>query len=86
MLGGVIVRGYRPEPIVQQGRPESPRVCKVMELVRSARYISLDELGKKMKLGHDQTLNAIQSASIMEGSRIYEEVVSRKVYFGWLEV
>lgn len=86
MLGGIIVRGYRPETTVQQGRPESPRVCKALEIVRKAGYISLEELCKKMKLGHDQTLNAIQSASIMEGSRIYEEVVSRKVYFGWLEV
>ena len=44
----------------------------------------LDELCRKLRLSHDQTLNALQTASIIEGSRIYEEMVNRKMYFGWL--
>lgn len=71
---------------VKIGRPESPRVMRAYRLVKDSGYISLDELCRKLKLSHDQTLNAIQTASIIEGSRIYEEMVNRKIYFGWLEV
>lgn len=84
MIGGIKNFGYCSKPIQVSGHNESPRVCKVLELVKQHGYISLVELSRKMRLSHDQTLNAVQNASLVEGSRIYEDVVNHRIYLGWL--
>lgn len=69
-----------------QGRPIAPRTRKAYDLIKQHGYISLMSLCQLMGLGIGSTMTAVQNASIMEGSLIYEEVVDGRLCYGWLEV
>lgn len=68
-----------------QGRVVVPRTIKVMDTVKKKGHISLMDLSRELGLGIGATLNAIQNATIAEGSRIYEEVIEGSLWYGWLE-
>lgn len=86
MIGGKM---YFQEPLQQheahRNHGATPRTQLIIDVVRTSGEISLGDLSRRVGVSIHNLRNAINNATCVTGSRIYEDEIDGKVVLGWLQ-
>lgn len=64
---------------------KSPHTAKLLELVKFYGRIELRDLAKLMNVTLEVARNSVVNATVVEGSRIYEDFIDGQTVIGWME-
>lgn len=88
MIGGTIhFAQSRPTPDTMRRERvrKSPRTEKLLELVKFYGKIELRDLASLMGITCEIARSTVEHATLVEGSRIYDEKIKGVTVIGWME-
>lgn len=88
MIGGTIHFAQPSTPTAPMRRERarrSPHTVKLLELVKFYGRIELRDLAKLMNVTWEVARNSVVNATVVEGSRIYEDFIDGQTVIGWME-
>jgi lambda repressor-like predicted transcriptional regulator len=86
MIGGkMYFQETTPEPPRHREHDATSRTEAILTAVKASGEITLGDLSRRMGISVHNLRNAINNATCVTGSRIYEDKIDGKVVLGWLK-